>query len=114
MTKAQCTEQGQKALDSLPNKEGWTLKVQDNLGWYWTLYNGPISVYASSLPGHFHCLIAPSVEERGCGAGEWTGNSKKFCTTPWEAIQQEINIVREHIKKERERYNQLEQHFSVI
>jgi hypothetical protein len=114
MTKTQAETAAKLALNSLPNKKGWKTRIWENLGWCWSLENGPISVYPSTLPGHFHCMIAPSIEERGCGAGEWTDCSKKRCTTPWDAVLQEVEIVRKHIEEQTKRYAALSSEFDKV
>lgn len=114
-TKKEIEAEAKAALNSLPNKKGWTTRVWENLGWCWALENGPISVFPSTLPGHFHCLIAPSIEERGCGAGEWTAsNTKKRCKTAWEAVVQEVEIVRQHIVEQTKRYAELSTEFDKV
>lgn len=113
-TKKEIELEAKAALNSLPNKAGWKVRIWENLGWCWSLYNGPISVYPSTLKGCFYCMIAPSVDERGCGAGEWTVNDKKRCKTPWEAVVQEVEIVRQHIVEQTKRYADLSTEFDTL
>lgn len=43
----------------LPRKgQGWTIRVWENLGWHWSLYNGPMSLYESNVLRQFWCGIS--------------------------------------------------------
>lgn len=74
---------------------GWQPRVHENMGWYWGVSNGPVSV----SPGYgdtYHCLISDTDESSG-GLGVWTPE-KNYAKTPEAAIKLAMRGVRDYTK----------------
>jgi len=95
-------------LMSDPNK--WKLEVWENLGWYFCLKNGPVSVYQHK--DGYSCLIASNVNDPH-GGGPWTRGTSVFQKTPMGAVRRASADFRRYVLNERLRFVQLESSLDV-
>jgi hypothetical protein len=98
-TEQEARREGRKLLKRMKGK-GWKLRVWENLGWHFCVWNGPAAVYPS-INGKFHCLLADhDCKGTGAGHGEWT-TTESFAD-PNKAVACELasaeSVVQKYIK----------------
>ena len=95
-TKQEAEREGKKLLKRMKGK-GWKLRVHENIGWHYNVWNGPAAVYPS-VDGMFHCLLADrDCEGTGCGNNNWTTNFHS--KDPNEVVEHEVASARAFLKQ---------------
>jgi len=74
MLKADATKKGKALLKRMRGK-GWKLHVWENLGWNYSVENGPLSVSPASRT-EFFCLLSDDVRYTCGGLAMWTTDFK--------------------------------------
>ena len=70
-TKAQATKAARHARALLNKPKGWKSYVFENLGWHYTLRNGPLTLHPS-CNGMFFSLLSDDIQDHIGGASQWT------------------------------------------
>lgn len=111
-TRKECEENGRMWKATLPREgRGWELVVRANMGWYWCLRLGPLSVYQSGgRPGNeFHALLAGNVSETG--DGRWSVTGASHARSPLAAAKKALGLYRAYAKKTRAEFDEMDTFF---
>ena len=86
-------------LLSLMKGDGWKLRIWENLGYHYAVYNGTLTVHThhGGNPPYF-CLLNLD-EINGGGEVFWTGDVGESFADPNEAVRQQLKVVREFAYK---------------
>jgi hypothetical protein len=60
-----------KEVLAMMETKGWKIRVHENMGWHWTLHNGPLNLHESSSGDSFFCLVSSEPKGSG-GLAMWT------------------------------------------
>ena len=99
-TKVAAERAGKAALKTMP--KGWRLRVWENLGWHFSILNGPAAIYESSVDGSFNCLISDDPKATGWGGVGWSGGGDRSAATPIEAYCLEVENFKAYFNKLKE------------
>lgn len=58
-------KEARKAADILGR--GWKVRVWENMGWHWSVFNGPVSVYSG-----YWAMISSDIHNATYGSGAWS------------------------------------------
>lgn len=94
-------QKGKNALKLLKNKEGWKVRVWENLGWHVSLEKGGMSLHISEFtPGKIEYSVLFSADGRGGGESFWTmKNEDSYSTDPNVVIQRQIMIAQKFVRQ---------------
>lgn len=93
-TKEAAYSKGRRTLEKLKG-EGWRLRVWENLGWHFALYNGALSLYYHRYnddKGSFSCMMSDKLGEGGYGAMIFS-HHESF-RDPNEAVAHQLKMSR--------------------
>ena len=92
LTKIQATKKGKQLLQKMKGS-GWKLRVWENMGWNYSVKNGPINVYPldHGQNQRFHCLLDCNEEGTG-GLAIWSTDA--ISKDPNKVVQREIESAR--------------------
>ena len=92
MTKREATARGKKLLKKMKGK-GWKLRVHENIGWHFNVWNGPIAVHDSG-DGIYWCLMGTAADCLGvaCGHMDWSDNFHN--KDPNKVVEHQVRIAR--------------------
>ena len=95
INKKEATERGTRLLKRMKGK-GWKLRVYENMGWWYTVYNGPITV-CEHTPGRFSTLMLEKVPSDtfcgGVGSHLWYSETRTF-KDPNRAVKYQVKLAR--------------------
>jgi len=99
LTKEQAEQRGNLLFNKMRG-EGWKLRVWENFGWHYSVYNGAINVHVATLGAApdgsedtFSCLMGMDRDkERSGGHPEWTTHFSSVY--PIEVILDQIREAR--------------------
>jgi hypothetical protein len=95
LTKKEAEKKG-RALLKLMKGKGWKLRVHENLGWHYNVWNGPAAVYPSGANnGKFFCLLS-NRDCGGTGAGVAAWTTKGSYKDPNRAVEKEVESAQEY------------------
>ena len=79
--------------------EGWKLRVHENLGWHYCVFNRAMSVHEYNPGTYFTLLSGKDSEHYGAGGlAVWSDDNKPY-TDPNEAVLNQLILANDHIKK---------------
>lgn len=115
-TRREALAAGRAALTRLSpqfTRDGWKVVAHENIGWHWTLRNGPISV-RESFDGTFSVLVSGRVDDdMGGGSMEWHCHKRLRGKTPGLAVKNAA-LVREVIAATRARHDAILAHLDTL
>lgn len=92
-TPEEAFRKGNALLNRMKGK-GWKLDVWENLGWWYCVYAGPISVYPTHDSNKFHCLMAEGLGNKGhAGGGSYLWKTDDNLRDPNELVKRQIQIA---------------------
>jgi len=94
LSKTEAKRAGTLLLDRMVG-EGWELRVWENSGWHYSVYNGCLNVHPAE-PNGFSCLLSSDVNVNG-GLAMWTTDFTH--EDPNEVALHEIKNARSVIKR---------------
>jgi len=97
MTKESATERAKKLQARLNKSTGskWKIRVDENLGWHFTVYCGHIAVSQYEAK-RYSCLVSDD-DNWFTGAGIWSIDNN--ATTPEESILKQLQEIRSVVAK---------------
>ena len=88
--------QAAKATLARMKTKGWRVRVHENMGWYWSLLNGPVMVTNSLVHNRFYAMVSPDVKCGGSGLSAWTDTSGTF-TDPNAAVDDAVKRAKQYV-----------------
>lgn len=106
LTKEEAERLGNKLLKKMKGK-GWKLRVHENLGWWFNVYNKNLSVSSNdcykqkkSEKTYYSCLMDDNPERHWGGSFIWTERSGKgYRTDPNKAVEYQVKLARKIVDK---------------
>jgi hypothetical protein len=82
---------------------GWKTRVWENMGWHYSVSNGPISLsgygpYYGSRGASYLCLIDNNMETRHGGCQDWTTYRRRSPVNPFRAVRVEARSAIRYIE----------------
>jgi hypothetical protein len=108
MTKTEAAEKAVE-LKNMMKSPGWKVRVWENMGWHYSIYNGNLAVYPSFVKGTYHANLSDSSDLLS-----WHNNGDKVPSgTPsyWhkaETFKDPNEAVASQVKRARAFVNQLQ------
>ncbi len=97
MTKEEATAHGEKLLAKMKGK-WWKLRVHENLGWHYCVFNGALSIHQSN-DGRYGALLSNIDEGRYCGGGLAVWNDGKYYIDPNRAVLNQLAKAKAHVEQ---------------
>lgn len=93
-TKVQAIKAGRTLLKKMKGS-GWQVRVWENIGWYYKVHSGPVSVYPTSAYGdtRYFCLISDDIERADSGLALWTNSKALSRKDPNVAVREAVTVV---------------------
>jgi hypothetical protein len=92
---AQARKAGEAVQARLNDKfrEGWELRVWENLGWHFDCRLGTMTVSMNEIDGsrQYHCMISSDYKYTGTGNADWT-EDKRY-SSPEEAVKHALETA---------------------
>lgn len=95
-SEGEARKKAEEALSLLNNKEGWTIRTWNNLGWHWSLQCGAMSLNSTNQD-EFYVLLSDDVKRPYGGEVFWTTHS--YDKDPNKVIAQQLELARAFIAK---------------
>lgn len=101
LIKEEAERLGNKLLKKMKGK-GWKLRVHENLGWWFNVYNKNLSVSSNdaykqkkSEKTYYSCLMSDNINDHSSGAMIWTERGGKgYYTDPNKAVEYQVKLAR--------------------
>lgn len=95
-TKKEAEREARGLLRRMKTK-GWSIVVYKNVGWFFGLRNGPLTLYPSTVDGEYFCLLSSEANDP-IGGGEmyWTPTKSRH-RDPNRAVREQMKLAEEFV-----------------
>ena len=85
------------ALQKRMTSKGWQIDVWENIGWHYSLYNGPIALHPGFNDRYFTLMSEqlPAPGQRPSGSIHWS--QRPFFRDPNKAVRDQVKAARAYL-----------------